>query len=356
MKSGYDIQMNTRITFIDSLRGIAAICVMSHHYLIAGISNVIFVSERFDLGIFGVSVFFICSGFVISASIDKNGDLRHFWVRRFFRIYPLYWVNIGIWLCLIYILRMGKFNDMSFEAHPVSAVLANMTLLQKFWGVDYLVPLYWTLSMEIVFYIIFSVLHKIGTLRHTVLIALFFLGAGIIVDGLIPIFYGPHDIKLFSYLGMMFMGMVFYRAYTGEVGRKIVIYLLILAWVMEILTYLRYDAGTENAFVGVGMLTAHVGAYIFFAAALKTRGQKPSAFISYVGLISYSVYLMHLVVLSLIPKVGSGLTAIPIWIAVSIALSSITYFCIERPGIKLGRKITSRLSMKEADALPVIIN
>ena len=46
-------------------------------------------------GNYGVFVFFIISGFIVPASLERKGSVRTFWVSRLFRLYPLYLFAIG---------------------------------------------------------------------------------------------------------------------------------------------------------------------------------------------------------------------------------------------------------------------
>ncbi len=50
--------------------------------------------EYFRPGEYGVFVFFLVSGFIIPASLEKRGSVRAFWVGRVLRLYPLYWVAL----------------------------------------------------------------------------------------------------------------------------------------------------------------------------------------------------------------------------------------------------------------------
>ncbi len=50
----------------------------------------------FNAGQYGVFVFFLVSGYIIPASLERKGSVRGFWVSRAFRLYPLYLLGIGI--------------------------------------------------------------------------------------------------------------------------------------------------------------------------------------------------------------------------------------------------------------------
>ena len=62
-----------------------------------------FDSHIFRFGQFGVVLFFLCSGFIIPASLERHGSLQGFWISRFFRLYPIYWVATLAALALVLI-------------------------------------------------------------------------------------------------------------------------------------------------------------------------------------------------------------------------------------------------------------
>ena len=49
-----------------------------------------------NLGRAGVLCFLIVSGFIIPASIEQGGSNVRFWMRRFFRLFPTYWLSIAV--------------------------------------------------------------------------------------------------------------------------------------------------------------------------------------------------------------------------------------------------------------------
>src|SRR5262245_66328571 len=86
----------SRLLFLDALRGIAAMAVFISHAA-ERVSPILrdIVHTRFDLGHFGVTLFFLCSGFIIPFSLERQNSLPRFWIIRAFRLYPLYWFTIG---------------------------------------------------------------------------------------------------------------------------------------------------------------------------------------------------------------------------------------------------------------------
>src|SRR6266480_3962126 len=78
-----------RLGFLDVARGLAALLVLLSHafgHLPAAAA----------LGRTGVLLFLVVSGFIIPASLEQGGSNARFWLRRFFRLFPLYWASIAL--------------------------------------------------------------------------------------------------------------------------------------------------------------------------------------------------------------------------------------------------------------------
>ncbi|MFJ6050248.1 acyltransferase family protein [Streptomyces sp. NPDC092307] len=79
----------SRLGRLDALRGIAAPAVAAHHFEITRlIPHGDVIAPRFDLGFYGVIAFFIVSGSIIPAWLERRGDVRACWIGRIFRICP----------------------------------------------------------------------------------------------------------------------------------------------------------------------------------------------------------------------------------------------------------------------------
>ena len=89
---------------------------------------------------------------------------------RFFRLYPLYWFSIAVavtFLCC----GVADVTERDFTAHLVRNVLINLTMFQEYVGTPNALALYYTLAMEMAFYIGFSILFLKGLNRRSLPIA-----------------------------------------------------------------------------------------------------------------------------------------------------------------------------------------
>src|SRR3954467_9972696 len=159
--------MHRRLAFIDTLRGIAVLAVLFQHVLEVivqkhptGAYYWLFhdaIGYYMNFGRFGVVLFFLVSGFVIAFSFPNSAaPVRDFAVSRVFRLYPAYWTSILIGLVTLLALD-GK-------TYALPQFLANLTMLQTFVNVPNLWIFYWTLAIELLFYIGCTILFAMGLL------------------------------------------------------------------------------------------------------------------------------------------------------------------------------------------------
>jgi peptidoglycan/LPS O-acetylase OafA/YrhL len=343
-----------RLDFLDALRGCAALAVVFQHTaqsLWLGYRT--FAFSIFDLGNFGVVLFFLCSGFIIPVSLERQASLSGFWLRRLFRLFPLYWS------CLAFTLTMGYLNgwagfDADFRAQPWACGLANLTMLQTLFGCSNLLGPAWSLMFEIIFYVIVSIQFRLGLIKQAVPLAVGMLLGAIVVEGLAPLAWSiqlPNGIL--SFFGTMFVGTVLYRYASGELGLRALAGVLALAIFAEVAT-LAGDAFTDGG-VWVHWITARLLAYLVFIVALSLRRRQVPRALSWLGLISYSLYLVHPYV------IYQPARALPPWLALFAApaalipVAALTYRVIEEPAIRLGRRLTPsrRVARPQQPASPI---
>jgi exopolysaccharide production protein ExoZ len=147
-------------------RAIAVILVAVLHVMqITGGSGSLNMVRFGNLGMFGVDIFFVISGFILgltalrAASGDPRFESLHFIARRILRIFPLYWIVI-----LFPLTRWVRSTDVSGISFLNSWFL--LPSLTYPW-IHLIVGLAWTLIFEMVFYFVMTVFLRI-TIRHAV--------------------------------------------------------------------------------------------------------------------------------------------------------------------------------------------
>ncbi|NND32751.1 MAG: acyltransferase [Saprospiraceae bacterium] len=351
---------------IDALRGIAAIMVMVLHVgtsflQLPGIKKhgdgLIDFLSTFDLGRIGITIFFIISGFVICKSIRglKLPATKRFLMKRFFRLYPLFWFSMLAGLIFIWYI-----NDRDISP---SLILANATMLPALFGEDFIIGLYWTLETELFFYLLVVIFFLAGGLRNpTVLvITTLFLYLILGIFNFVPqvSIDLPHWRSTPYHLSLMIYGILFRYWYDQDsdtsgsyqylsVAQGFFLQSLIIIFV-PIAVFLRQglNPGTELVSDAIAYLTGismfAVGLYLW---------KRPTPFFSYLGKISYSIYLMHPVVLYTVLFFAErneilGQWHISVYLIIcsifSIAVAHFTYKWIEEPFNQRGHEKADKI-------------
>ena len=139
-----------RFRELDGFRGLAAITVVIYHLGVPATENYPRTAPSpYDiaLGELGVQLFFIISGFVILLSAIKSGSALKFAISRFSRIYPTYWFALAV-SALVYFIYGNPGRHIT-----IPQTLINTTMLQRFLRVDNVDQVYWTLAVELQFYV-----------------------------------------------------------------------------------------------------------------------------------------------------------------------------------------------------------
>src|SRR6185503_4239118 len=142
-----------RIASLDGLRGISILMVLFGH--LTGTRN--FLPREFgritgDLGNLGVRVFFIISGYLITSllfhEIEKRGrvDLKGFYIRRVFRIFPAFYAYLAVIgaAAALGLVHLGRWDAVAAATYTVNYVP------DRAWVVGHI----WSLSVEEQFYLL----------------------------------------------------------------------------------------------------------------------------------------------------------------------------------------------------------
>lgn len=341
---------------IQAIRGIAALLVVAFHA--SGLfTNVLSAKPMygiFTFGKHGVDLFFVLSGFILTwvhyKHIGKPSYLLHYATKRAKRIYPMLW--FASFLALFFYLAVDSFGKTE-KTDPIAIMFSFLALPQQ--GVP-LVNVSWTLQHEVLFYCLFAFFiysKSIGialfmTWQTLVILTVSF---GIDLDHPYKFFLSPYsiqfglgalsayivmkvDITHISYKSMAIAGTLLFLAtgmwetYAG--GNDFVVTLVVL-----------------YGFASMLLITGLAKMDISFKLHDSNRSRTLN-FLSWLGAASYSLYLMHYslvtILVKTIKKFGLLSVGIPIDIMfiviviISTTIGAAFYPLIEKPLMNLVNK------------------
>lgn len=187
-----------RLGWLDALRGFAALAIVVEHYVQVVVPEEFArLSGRFDIGSYAVFLFFLVSGYIVPASLERRGSVRGFWISRLFRIYPLCLAVVALgavtWKLGWYTDALTPLSPFTVE-HPAIAALGNVTMLHDFLGVRGAVFVMWTLSYEMVFYLLVASLFVLGVHRRSAELSTAFALVAVLAVGAFPLYTLAHDL------------------------------------------------------------------------------------------------------------------------------------------------------------------
>lgn len=375
-----------RLDFLDSLRGLAAVYVIAYHLIYIPSPNLA-VPAWAKLwainGGTGVTLFFVISAFSLFYTTPARFKQRLPWVsyaiHRLFRIAPLFY----IWIVLTII----RDHLVYHATHPWWEIAASAGFVFNF------IPMHqegfvwasWTIGVEMLFYVVFPfvyvrVKNATGAVALSVGLMLAWMFIQVVVDYL----------KV-SPAASASMHQWFFPRYLPEFSMGAVAYFVLKDHVPRI----KQDARLATA---LGLLLVLVGTYLYIAImqnvgqlglpdnryakavccfllviglslrSLKVLVNKSTVFL---GKVSYSIYLAQPTAILLLEPVykkvyaaspgGMGISiafvgCFLLTLAVVIPFAALSYYFVEKPGIKLGKRVYARveawLAPNDATAQP----
>jgi peptidoglycan/LPS O-acetylase OafA/YrhL len=333
-----------RWEFLDALRGIAALVVLLQHTLEHYSRVATFSSKYINAGELGVVTFFLVSGYIIPVSIERYGSIAKFWIGRAFRLLPLYWFTFAI-IVAIDFLRNGE-NSLARLGSPIRYILGNMTMTQGIFHVPYGINAYWTLSYEVIFYVICSLLFLFHLLQRSYILAV--ISASLLLAGNVLFALTLHRAMSAEKLGVLttaFIGAMVYRQYVAGVVRRrsAIAALSIMAVAIVVANWLRLDVYVSaGSRVKNGALSGDLSflfGYLLFALLFFLRGRQFPQSLLWLGKISYSVYLLHGIVLHLLLGIRIVWLQTVLTLVITLIAASVTYRYIEQPAIAAQRRL-----------------
>jgi peptidoglycan/LPS O-acetylase OafA/YrhL len=336
-----------RMECMDFLRGIGALAVALQHCgeaIFPAFSR--FSFAYFNIGQFGLIIFFLVSGFVIPLSLERGRSLQSFWIHRFFRLFPLYWFSL-LAVVAIYLLGFTTIFEPSFRMHLWRNVLGNITMFQGVLGIPQAIGLYYTLTIELFFYIACAILLLVHQFRNSYRLTwlLLFTVSTLWIGGPLLLHRRTEMAGLF-YGFTLFAGTSLYRYFKGtvsakEIGLLLGAMFLSASWGVYLNDVVLKKPGAEFSYIG--LYGSWIAGFVLFFGMYALRDRKFPAAGMWLGRISYSVYLIHPIASFLFRE--TRLPAAPMFIltiGATLVMATLTYYALERPMIELGHRLVKR--------------
>jgi peptidoglycan/LPS O-acetylase OafA/YrhL len=366
--------MNNRLEELDSLRGLAALTVFcSHIYLVLNenfLMKILFEYgplRVFTAGSEAVTLFFVLSGFVLSIPFitKKPFNYLSYFIKRLCRIYLPYLASFLLAIIswkLFYtkeIISLSNWFNMNWsQSVNLNTIVVHLIFVKTF--MSNLNNVIWSLVHEmrisLFFPIIMFILMRVNLIKGLLFAILLSFLSMIYYWQTSPSFAGTELYVSIHYSAIFIVGALLAR-YKADISRKvstwkfqskfalfltgICFYLyahpsFVLSIIFnEFSPFYRTVIDSWFTSIGAGILIMLSITSSFLSKILKNN------LIIFLGKISYSLYLTHLIVLFSSIHIFYGV--LPMWvillivITITLIVSSFMYYWVEKPAIKLGK-------------------
>lgn len=365
---------DSRLSWANALRGIAAVLVAAGHLFIASVvatavaqsvvrspvpvdlsqlDDFVETVERSGIDVMaaGVCIFFLLSGLVIARSLDRYSRAG-FLVGRVMRIFPTYAVAYLVGCAAVALLAVVQ--DRRIELAPVEILGGLVPGLDIVWGVPALRNgVAWTLLVEITFYGACLLLHRRLVASGAVRLAV----AGGCVAA--PLLIHIAGIPTASGLGLLvvlvtpFLPLLLIGVQLHAIGRGAVTLPDGAMIAVLFATFLGLSWAASSPFIphASGWYATYAIATAAFLVVWRIGGSWGSGpGFSFLADISYPLYVLHLLVgwaliLGLVAAGVASVVAVPIAFLGVVGLSWILHVTVEAPTHRRGQAWARRLSM-----------
>jgi exopolysaccharide production protein ExoZ len=354
--------------YIDVLRGIAILLVIMVHSSQAYDTLDPLISKYTAEGARGVQLFFITSALTLMISWNaRNDGIRSFYIRRLFRIAPMFWLAIPFFLFL----NGTEKSYWAPEGIHFWQVALTFLFVHGFepQSITSVVPGGWSIAVEMTFYAIFPVLVNVIKTWKSALAS--FVSAIILADFLVlivPMFWideTPAMASNFAFLWFpnqfpcFLLGiLVYFIIQKVEISTWLAIALILTAIIVALILPILNNLPIQNHLV----FSVVFGVLIFGLANIRTSYLEVTS-IRFIGRISYSAYFWHFAILKVIflaqqngydffklndphHPVISFIILYVFVVILSCIFSWLTYLKIELPFIAIGNRITKTVALK----------
>ncbi|WP_131107069.1 acyltransferase [Pseudomonas sp. Sample_10] len=284
-----------RLNELDLLRFLAAIAVVFFHYAFRGYAKgdmstmpYPLLAEPAKYGYLGVELFFMISGFVILMTASSN-NLRAFFISRVVRLCPAFWVCCTITFAITLAIGQPRYSADFYQ------YIINMAFLSELMGVPQIDGVYWSLFVEIQFYLMISILLAFKKIEKIETYLVFWLLISATAELLA--FEKLRSILITDYAAYFIAGATFYIIWAKGIT-KTRVFLLAGALALANYTAIVWAELLESKYAteyNPLIVCSVIG--LFFITFILIATNKTGAIATYnwtaLGALTYPLYLLH---------------------------------------------------------------
>jgi peptidoglycan/LPS O-acetylase OafA/YrhL len=350
------VETTARIRELDGWRGVSILLVVFVHTMVYVFPHLIQTSRvayhftRFA-GEYSVRIFFLISGFVIARLFVQEEactgsiSIRGFYARRVLRIIPAYYLLISV-TCLL-----GWLGWTPVDRHTL---LQSIFFLRDFKSndVNWFLAHSWTLAVEEQFYLMFPLFWLFSSPRRRPLIllatlAVFLIWSVLAEWGIFAAIFAPSILVGFACINIGILLAVFEERVRRFTAAMPAWFALLVAGIVFIgvVPHGRFGDSLRGLYEPFGLafiLMYTVSQKSWVSSALKSRA------IQWIGMTSYSAYLWQQIFTGRTASYGDpGIARIfHFSLPLLFVVAAISFYWIERPCIRLGRRLSARIPIR----------
>jgi len=342
-------------SFVTGMRAFAALAVVLIHTGGGGLRSLGVIGNNIaDFGRSGVYVFFVISGFSVSASYVLSSGYFDYINKRLWRIAPIYyfWIGVTIFLGLDAVYWQERFavglDSYNLLMHVFFLGFLDYRITNSIIGVE------WSISIEVFWYFVLPFILFSGKNNYKnlicVLCSLFLYVASGKYWGVLPLNERDAALALswspipymFSYaLGIAAYSFRGYFSRSNLLGNIIFVTVVILMSVYvvspQFILRIFHDEVIFVSLLTFVIILFGTGESVLFKIVLNNR------FVQLIGVVSYGIYLCHIPLTGLLVSwglvsQGGTLFKFVFVSACAFGVSFVTYYSLERWFVSLGRR------------------
>lgn len=354
------------LRFLDGFRGISILLVMFYHiFYIESPKSILetFFYKVASIGWLGVDVFFVISGFLItSILISKEINLRKFYKRRIFRIFPIYYILLTTVLIAFLINSHFSLGISGFNSVQLDGFIYNYLYISNFATVVYgsnFVPMdiAWSLAIEEQFYIIFPFIilffgyKKLHFIPKLILLLPFVrYGSYLLFEGN---YLAPYMLTFCRLDGILLGSYIAVLKKDNNFKENSTILRMSknhhLFWVASILFALFFDRN-NIAWITIGYSLVPISTSLTLVALINNLASRKfleNEILVRIGKLSYGLYLYHILVRDVLNELNifnfsesqllDALLFTALCMSISYIVSRISFTLIEQRFLKWSR-------------------